>query len=323
MALPEGAPSAGALLRDWRQRRKLTQLELALRSAVSARHLSFIETGRTRPSREMVLHLAERLDVPLRDRNRLLLAAGFAPAFGERSLDENEMAPVRQALERFLSAHEPYPAVVVDRHWNIVAWNRGVDVVNRGVAPELRTPPANALRIALHPDGLAPRISNLADWSGYLLARLRREIEAKAIPISKPSTRNSSPTPGWSWRTIAQMHRRQTRSCSSTSSASTTETSRSSAPSPPLEPPATSRSPSSRSSPSIRPTRKPRMPSPKPLAKLEPTNHRSGQRSLFQRVSSSRGRSGVRAVPEERCRERELTADRPAPGATRGQTRRS
>jgi transcriptional regulator with XRE-family HTH domain len=178
MALPEGAPSAGALLREWRQRRKLTQLELALGSAVSARHLSFIETGRTRPSREMVLHLAERLDVPLRDRNRLLLAAGFAPAFGERSLDESEMAPVRQALERFLSAHEPYPAVVVDRHWNIVAWNRGVEYVNRGVAPELRTPPANALRIALHPDGLAPRISNLADWSGYLLARLRREIEA-------------------------------------------------------------------------------------------------------------------------------------------------
>jgi transcriptional regulator with XRE-family HTH domain len=178
MALPEGAPSAGALLREWRQRRNLSQLELALRSAVSARHLSFIETGRTRPSREMVLHLAERLDVPLRDRNRLLLAAGFAPVFGERSLDESEMAPVRQALKRFLSAHEPYPAVVVDRHWNIVTSNRGVTYLTRGVAAELRTPPANALRIALHPDGLAPRISNLADWSGYLLARLRREIEA-------------------------------------------------------------------------------------------------------------------------------------------------
>jgi transcriptional regulator with XRE-family HTH domain len=182
MALPEGAPSAGALLREWRQRRNLSQLELALRSAVSARHLSFIETGRSRPSREMVLHLAERLDVPLRDRNRVLLAAGFAPAFGERSLEESEMAPVRQALERFLTAHEPYPAVVVDRHWNIVAWNRGVDYVNRGVAPDLRKPPANALRIALHPDGLASRISNLADWSGYLLARLRREIEATGDP---------------------------------------------------------------------------------------------------------------------------------------------
>jgi transcriptional regulator with XRE-family HTH domain len=182
MALPEGAPSAGALLREWRQRRNLSQLELALRSAVSARHLSFIETGRTRPSREMVLHLAERLDVPLRDRNLLLLAAGFAPVFGERSLDEREMAPVREAIERFLSAHEPFPAVVVDRRWNIVASNRGVAYVTRGVAAELRTPPANALRIALHPDGLAPQISNLADWSGYLLARLRREIEATGDP---------------------------------------------------------------------------------------------------------------------------------------------
>jgi transcriptional regulator with XRE-family HTH domain len=182
MALPEGAASAGALLREWRQRRNLSQLELALRSAVSARHLSFIETGRARPSREMVLHLAERLDVPLRDRNRLLLAAGYAPVYGERSLDESEMAPVREALDRFLAAHEPYPAVVVDRHWNIVASNRGVTYVTRGIAPELRAPPANALRIALHPDGLAPRISNLAEWSGYLLSRLRREIDATGDP---------------------------------------------------------------------------------------------------------------------------------------------
>jgi transcriptional regulator with XRE-family HTH domain len=177
MPVAGGAPSAGALLREWRQRRNLSQLEVAMRSAVSARHLSFIETGRARPSREMVLHLAERLDVPLRERNRLLLAAGFAPVFGERSLDENEMAPVRAALDRFLSAHEPYPAVVVDRHWNIVAENRGVAYVTRGVAPELLAPPANALRIALHPDGMAPRISNLAEWSSYLLTRLRREIE--------------------------------------------------------------------------------------------------------------------------------------------------
>jgi transcriptional regulator with XRE-family HTH domain len=182
MALPEGAPSAGALLREWRQRRNLSQLELALRSAVSARHLSFIETGRARPSREMALHLAERLDIPLRERNRLLLAAGFAPVYGERGLDETEMAPVRAALERFLSAHEPFPAVVVDRHWNVVAANRGVDYVTRGIAPELREPPANALRIVLHPDGLAPQIANLAEWSGYLLTRLRREIEATLDP---------------------------------------------------------------------------------------------------------------------------------------------
>jgi len=182
MALPEGAPSAGALLREWRQRRNLSQLELATRSAVSVRHLSFIETGRARPSREMVLYLAERLDVPLRERNHLLLAAGFAPVFGERSLEESEMAAVREALERFLSAHEPYPAVVVDRRWNIVAANRGVAYVTRGVAPELLALPANALRIALHPDGMAPRISNLAEWSRYLLARLRRAIEATRDP---------------------------------------------------------------------------------------------------------------------------------------------
>jgi transcriptional regulator with XRE-family HTH domain len=182
MALPEGAPSAGALLREWRKRRNFSQLELALRSAISSRHLSFIETGRAQPSREMVLHLAERLDVPLRERNRLLLAAGFAPVFGERSLGESAMAPVREALERFLAAHEPYPAVVVDRHWNVVAFNRGVEYVNHNVAPELRAPPANALRIALHPDGLAPQISNLSDWSGFLLARLRRQIEATGDP---------------------------------------------------------------------------------------------------------------------------------------------
>jgi transcriptional regulator with XRE-family HTH domain len=182
MALDEGAPSAGVLVREWRERRKLTQRGLALQSAVSARHLSFIETGRARPSREMVLHLAERLDVPLRERNRLLLAAGFAPVFGERSLEANEMAPVREALQRFLTAHEPYPALVVDRHWNVVASNRGVAYITRGVAAELLAPPRNALRIALHPDGLAPRIRNLPDWSGYLLAQLRREIESTRDP---------------------------------------------------------------------------------------------------------------------------------------------
>jgi transcriptional regulator with XRE-family HTH domain len=182
MPVAQSPPSAGALLREWRQRRNLSQLEVAMRSAVSARHLSFIETGRARPSREMVLHLAERLDVPLRERNHLLLAAGFAPVFAERSLDEDEMAPVRAALERFLSAHEPYPAVVFDRHWNIVAANRGVAYVTRGVAPELLAPPANVLRIALHPDGMAPRISNLPDWSDYLLGRLRREIEVTRDP---------------------------------------------------------------------------------------------------------------------------------------------
>jgi len=130
----------------------------------------------------MVLHLAQRLDVPLRERNRLLLAAGFAPGFSEHSLDERDMAPVREALERLLCAHEPYPALVVDRHWDIVASNRGVDFVVRGVAPELLAQPANALRIALHPDGLARRIGNFGEWSANLLGRLHRELDVAPDP---------------------------------------------------------------------------------------------------------------------------------------------
>ena len=183
MAVIATAPNtAGTLLREWRQRRRLSQLDVASRSAVSARHLSFIENGRARPSREMVLHLAQRLDVPLRERNRLLLAAGYAPGFSEHALDERDMAPVRAAIDRLLQAHEPYPALVVDRCWNIVASNRGVDFVVRSVAPELLAPPANAYRIALHPDGLAPRIGNFAEWSAHLLSRLRRELDVAPDP---------------------------------------------------------------------------------------------------------------------------------------------
>lgn len=167
---------AGELLREWRRRRGLSQFDLAARSAVSTRHLSFIETGRGRPSREMLLHLAQRLDMPLRETNRLLLAAGFAPVFGERSFAAPEMAPVREAVERFLRAHEPYPAAVHDHHWNLVAGNRGMDVLAGGVDPALLAPPANVLRATLHPDGLAPRIANFAEWSGHLIRRLEREI---------------------------------------------------------------------------------------------------------------------------------------------------
>jgi transcription regulator MmyB-like protein len=141
---------------------------------VSARHLSFIETGRARPSREMVLHLAEQLAVPLRDRNGLLLAAGYAPLYGERPVDSIEMQPVREALDRFLRAHEPYPAVVVDRYWNLVAANAATGVLTDGVAPHLLEPPANALRATLHPAGMAPRIVNLAEWSAHLLHLVRR-----------------------------------------------------------------------------------------------------------------------------------------------------
>jgi transcriptional regulator with XRE-family HTH domain len=174
MAVAAPAPRIGELLRSWRQRRSLSQLELALDSDVSARHLSFVETGRARPSREMVLRLAARLEVPLRERNGLLLAAGFAPQYRERPLDAEEMTPVRQALDRFLRAHEPYPAVVVDRHWTLVAWNAALEVLTDGVAPELLEPPANGLRVLFHPRGMAPRIANLDEYGAEMLRRVRR-----------------------------------------------------------------------------------------------------------------------------------------------------
>jgi transcriptional regulator with XRE-family HTH domain len=174
--------NVGQLLREWRVRRNLSQLRLAASSAVSARHLSFIETGRSRPSREMVLHLADRLDVPLRERNRLLLAAGYAPAYGERRLDDGEMSAVRAALERFLTAHEPYPAIVVDGRWNLVLANDAAALLSEGVAPELAEPPANALRATLHPDGMAPRILNFDEWSAHLVQRLKRHVEVTGDP---------------------------------------------------------------------------------------------------------------------------------------------
>jgi transcriptional regulator with XRE-family HTH domain len=172
----------GELLRSWRRRRSLSQLELALEADVSSRHVSFLETGRARPSREMVLRLADHLDIPLRERNRLLLAAGYAPLYVERSLEEPEMAPVHQALDRFLRAHEPYPAIVIDRHHNLVSANDALGGLTEGVAPELLEPPANALRVALHPRGMAPRTLNLPEWSAHLLHRLRREAALTADP---------------------------------------------------------------------------------------------------------------------------------------------
>ena len=172
----------GPLLREWRLRRRLSQLDLALEADVSARHLSFIETGRARPSAEMVVHLAEQLDVPLRDRNQLLLAAGFAPAYGQRGLDEPEMGPVRDAIERVLEGHDPYPAVVVDRHWGMVAGNRAIGLLTSGVAEHLLEAPVNVLRLGLHPEGLAPRIVNLAEWRAHLLDRLGRQAVVSGDP---------------------------------------------------------------------------------------------------------------------------------------------
>jgi transcriptional regulator with XRE-family HTH domain len=163
----------GPLLKEWRRRRHMSQLDLSLDAEVSARHLSFIETGRSRPSADMVLHLAERLDVPLRDRNQLLLAAGYAPAYGQRGLDEPELEPVRVALDRVLAGHEPNPAIVVNRHWGLVAAN---------AAEHLLEPPVNVLRLSLHPEGVAPRIANLAEWRAHLLDRLGREAVTSGDP---------------------------------------------------------------------------------------------------------------------------------------------
>jgi transcriptional regulator with XRE-family HTH domain len=158
----------------------MPQLQVALQAGISARHLSFLETGRSRPSREMVLNLAEHLEIPLRQRNQLLLAAGFAPVFHERPLGDPALARAREAIERLLAGHEPYPALAIDRHWNMVAANRAVAPLLGMISPALQQPPINVLRASLHPDGLAPRILNLAEWRGHIFARLRHQIEVTA-----------------------------------------------------------------------------------------------------------------------------------------------
>jgi transcriptional regulator with XRE-family HTH domain len=199
----------GQLLREWRQRRRMSQLELALEAAVSTRHLSFLETGRSKPSREMVLHLADQLEVPLRERNYLLLAAGYAPVYSETALDSPQMAAVREAVRQVLGGHEPYPAVVVDRGWNLVDANRSVALFTDDVPAELLAPPTNVLRLSLHPDGLAPRILNLGEWRTHLLDRLRRQIvltadcelaalydEVRAYPCGRPEPEIELPGPG-------------------------------------------------------------------------------------------------------------------------------
>ncbi|RKH06134.1 XRE family transcriptional regulator [Corallococcus sp. CA053C] len=170
----------GELLRGWRQRRGLSQLELALRAEVSARHVSFLETGRSHPSRDMLLHLAEALDVPLRERNGLLVAAGFAPVYAERSLDDPALRATREAVDLVLAGHEPYPALAVDRHWTLVTANRAVAVLLADVAPEMLQPPVNVLRLSLHPSGLAPRIENLRQWRDHVLMRLGRQVDVSA-----------------------------------------------------------------------------------------------------------------------------------------------
>jgi transcriptional regulator with XRE-family HTH domain len=177
--LPASA-GVGALLRGWRQRRRLSQLDLALDANISTRHLSFVETGRAQPSREMVLRLATQLDVPLRERNALLTAAGFAPVYRERSLADPALRSARQAIDLVLAGHEPYPALAVDRHWTLVAANGAATRLMAGAAATLLAPPVNVLRLSLHPDGLAPRIANLGEWRAHLLRRLRQQIAASA-----------------------------------------------------------------------------------------------------------------------------------------------
>ncbi len=170
--------SAGALLREWRSRRRLTQLDLALEAGISARHLSFVETGRSKPGREMLLAVAEQLGIPFRERNQLLLAAGHAPAYPERSIADPELEPVREALDRVLASHEPYPAVAFDRSWNVVAVNAPMAAVAARVDidPELLEPPVNLLRAGLHPRGFAPLIINLAHWRDHFLKRLDHQF---------------------------------------------------------------------------------------------------------------------------------------------------
>jgi transcriptional regulator with XRE-family HTH domain len=172
----------GDHLREWRQRRHLSQLDLAGDAEISARHLSFVETGRAAPSRDMVLKLAERLDVPLRERNVLLVAAGFAPAFPQRSLDDPALKSARAAIDLVLKAHEPNPALAVDRHWNLVSANRMVMPLLAGIPQRLLGQPFNVLRLSFHPEALAARTVNLAEWCGHLLERLHRQCETTADP---------------------------------------------------------------------------------------------------------------------------------------------
>jgi transcriptional regulator with XRE-family HTH domain len=179
----EAAKAFGEQLRDWRQRRRMSQLDLAGEAEISTRHLSFIETGRSVPSRGMVLKLADVIDLPLRERNVLLLAAGYAPAYPERKLDDPSLAAARQAIDLILKGHAPYPALAIDRHWTLVAANDSALKLMAGIAPHLTQAPVNVLRLSLHPEGLSSRIENLSEWRAHLLDRLRRQIDITGDPV--------------------------------------------------------------------------------------------------------------------------------------------
>jgi transcriptional regulator with XRE-family HTH domain len=204
--IPSTTLPVGTQLREWRQRRRLSQLDLSVDAEVSTRHLSFVETGRSMPSREMVLRLSDRLEVPLRERNRLLTAAGFAPMFSERTLDDPALKSAREAIDLVLKGHEPYPALAVDRHWTLVSYNRGVPPLLEGVATELLKPPLNVLRLSLHPDGLARRIVNLGQWRAHLLARLRQQVTVSgdSVLADLMSELRGYPAPGHEHSELAE-----------------------------------------------------------------------------------------------------------------------
>lgn len=172
----------GAMIREWRRQRRLSQLDLASEAEISQRHLSFVESGRSKPSREMILKLSEQLALPLRERNRLLVAGGFAPGFPERPLSDPSLAAARGAVELVLKGHMPHPAIAVDRHWNLVSANAAIQPFLSAADPSLLQPPVNVLRLSLHPKGLAPLILNLGEWRGHLIERLRRQADASADP---------------------------------------------------------------------------------------------------------------------------------------------
>lgn len=176
------ATGVGPLLREWRRRRRRSQLELALEAGVSARHISFLETGRSNPSRDMVIGLAANLELPLRDRNELLIAAGYAPEYRELAYEAPDLEPVRAAIAQVLAAHEPYPALVVDRQWELVTANRGLGLLTEGAAPHLLEPPVNTMRLALHPEGMAPRILNWDDWHDKIVGRIERQARLTGEP---------------------------------------------------------------------------------------------------------------------------------------------
>jgi transcriptional regulator with XRE-family HTH domain len=173
----------GELLRDWRLHRRLSQLDLSVETGISTRHLSFVETGRSRPSPELILRLAERLDVPLAERNTILLAGGYAPAYPSRELTGPDLAPIRTAVRQILDGHRPYPALLVDEHWQLVDANPAVGLLTAGAAPELLAPPVNVLRLSLHPEGMASRIVNLPEWRAHVLDRLRRQAATTNDPV--------------------------------------------------------------------------------------------------------------------------------------------